>query len=191
MVCGGLRQAVGMDGEPSLERGRAAAPASGTQLAEKKKTIDNRGRGPLDRGTQGALGAQGGTCEGGEGAKTENVDGTEMEAWRGKGIVNTETVTGTMIGSPTGIDPGMGARCGRTSGGVQPDGAAVALGMEPPTSGAQPRCGTTSALPVGQASFGSDVDRRPDSPGAKGQGSADAPAALAAVRCELSLGGPP
>ena len=41
MVCGGVWHAVGMDSEPSPERGRGVAPASGTQqVSEDKKTIE-------------------------------------------------------------------------------------------------------------------------------------------------------
>ena len=35
-----------------------------------------------------------------------------MVVWRGKGVVNTETVTGTMIGSTTGIAPEDGSTTG-------------------------------------------------------------------------------
>ena len=41
---------------------------------------------------------------------------TEMEAWRGKGVVNTETMTGSMIGSTTGIAPGDGSMTGIEEG---------------------------------------------------------------------------
>ena len=38
MVCGGVRQAVGMDSERRPERGGGAAPASRTQSVSEKKT---------------------------------------------------------------------------------------------------------------------------------------------------------
>ena len=118
MVCGGVRQAVGMDSEPRPKRGGGAAPASGTQsVSEKEDDNQSCGRRPLDQGARGALGAQGGTHGGGEGAETEDVGGTKKEAWRGKGVVNTETVTRVMIGSTTGIAPGDGSK----TGGGHPD----------------------------------------------------------------------
>ena len=37
---------------------------------------------------------------------------TKIVAWRGRGVVSTETVTGTMTGSMTGIAPGDGSTTG-------------------------------------------------------------------------------
>ena len=70
---------------------------------------------------------------------------------------------------------------GGTSGREPPDGAAVALGMEPPTSCTEPRCGAACALPMRWASLRSNVDQGPDAPGARGRGPAHAPAAPAAI----------
>ena len=38
--------------------------------------------------------------------------GSKKAAWRGKGVMNTETVIGIMIGSRTGIAPGDGSKTG-------------------------------------------------------------------------------